>query len=390
MVRMKAQSAKQRKKVFVALRMAGIAGQGKLAGIFRYLSERYGDAAPWDIEFVRTRGELTRARLLHAQEAGARGFILSIPGAENDLAPLAVTDVPTVLADVADDALAARTANLVRLHNSARDIGRAAATYLMGQGIARAYAFLHAVGKPAWSAARFAAFRDALRDNGLWCTELDNPVDVVRLKKGTAVFAANDDTAFALLERLRARRLKAPGDFAVLGVDNDTLICENARPRLSSIQPDFEEEGFAAAKALDEMMRAPHPLPARTLLAGIKRIVRRESTAEISHAGRLVQRAVAYIDAHALEGIGVRDVVAHLGCSRRLADMRFRQLQGRTILDAIMERRLAEVRRRLVETREAIDAIALDCGFANPIYLKTLFKKRYSMTMRDFRRNLRS
>ena len=198
--------------------------------------------------------------------------------------------------------------------------------------------------------------------------------------------AANDDTAFKLMEVIKASKLKIPADYAILGVDNDTLICENVRPRLSSIQPDFESEGFIAAKVLDEMMQKESPTPVSTIIAGIKRIIRRESTAEISHAGRLIQKAIAYIDAHATDGIDVSDVVAHLGCSRRLADLRFRQLQGRSILETIIERRLTAVQRRLAETRDTIDTITADCGFKNPNYLKNLFKKRFSMTMSEFRK----
>ena len=129
--------------------------------------------------------------------------------------------------------------------------------------------------------------------------------------------------------------------------------------------------------------------PKRTLLVGVKKIVQRESTAEQSHSGRLVQKAVAYIDRHALEGIGVRDVVKHLKCSRRLADLRFRELQGRSILDAITERRLDEVKRLLAGTRDKMDVIASACGYRNPTYLKNLFKKQFGMSMRDFRASAR-
>jgi AraC-like DNA-binding protein len=151
------------------------------------------------------------------------------------------------------------------------------------------------------------------------------------------------------------------------------------------VQPDFEEEGRLAAETLDGMMRGK-ATEKRILLVGVKGIVQRASTAKQSHAGRLVQKAVAYIDAHALEGIGVGDVVRHLKCSRRLADLRFRELQGRTILDAITERRLDEVRRRLAGTREKMDAIASECGYSNPIYLKNLFKKKFGMSMSEWRR----
>ena len=375
-----------KKKVLVALRMAGVGGQMKLAGIFRYLAERYGDDSPWDVKLVRTHSELTCRLIESAVVEGTDGYILSIPDAEAAIAPLSRTEAPIVISDVGVGELSSRPTNLVFIHNSAREIGRKAAAYLMGQGVARAYAFLHAEGKMPWSVARFAAFREALMENGHWCEELFEAKDALRLGNGVAIFAAQDDAAFRLVEFLKSRRRRVPSDFAVLGVDNDTLICENSRPRISSIQPDFEAEGFMAAEALDEMMQTPHPRPNKTLLAGVKDIVRRESTAEVSQSGRLVQRAVAFIDAHATEGIGVRDVVAHLGCSRRLADLRFRQLQGRTILDALTERRLEAVRERILTTRDTLDSIAADCGFRSSNYLKNLFKRRFSMSMSAFRR----
>ena len=62
-----------------------------------------------------------------------------------------------------------------------------------------------------------------------------------------------------------------------------------------------------------------------------------------------------------------------------------RQLQGRTILEAIAERRLDEVRRRLAGTREKMDSIASECGYRNPTYLKNLFKKEFGMSMSEWR-----
>ena len=374
----------KKKKVFIALKMAGIAGQGKLAGIFRYVKERYGESPPWEVQLIRTRGELTRDAICHAIGNGTDGFIVSIPDTEDAVPPLAGAGIPTIVMDIHSAALEMRAANIAFIRNSADAIGREAAQFLLGQGHARSYAFLHSDPVTDWSRARFAAFKRELNDSGLWCEELFAPDAATKLKRPAAVLAANDDRAFDLVKVLAARRIAVPREVTVLGVDNDTLICENANPRLSSVQPDFEEEGRLAAETLDSMMRGKAP-EKRILLVGVKGIVQRASTAEQSHAGRLVQKAVAYIDAHALEGIGVRDVVRYLKCSRRLADLRFRELQGCTILDAITERRLDEVKRRLSTTREKMDLIAAACGYANPTYLKNLFKKRYSMTMRDFR-----
>jgi DNA-binding LacI/PurR family transcriptional regulator len=383
----------RRKKILVALRMAGVAGQDKLAGIFRYLTEKYGESVPCDIQLVRTKAEFSPELLREAIDAGTDAFIVSIPETENTARLLADVDTPTIVMDIPAEPLGGRTRNLVFIRNSSDEIGREAARYFIGQGVARSYAFLHSVGSDGapvdWSVSRCNAFRETLRDSGLWCTEIFGPDEAAKLKRPAAVLAANDDCAFKLVERLRSRRLRIPQDVAVLGVDNDALLCENSHPRLSSVQPDFEREGYMAAKTIDEMLGGKAP-EEHIVFVGVKSVVRRESTAELSHAGRLVQKAVAFIDRNATKGIGVRDVVAHLKCSRRLADLRFRELQGRTILEAITERRLDEVKHMLLATNDRMDEIASVCGYPNSTYLKNLFKKRFSMSMSDFRRQGRT
>ncbi len=373
------------KNVFVALKMSAIAGQTKLAGIFRYLNERYGDRSPWDIQLVRTRFELTRERINDAIAGKTDGFIISTPDTEDAVEPLSRTDAPTVVMDVRCGPLDERKRRIVFIRNSAEAIGREAAHFLVKQGVARSYAFLHAAGGYDWSRTRCDAFMSELREAGLWCEGLHDPSQVTKLKRPAAVLAANDETAFELLKFLRGKHLAVPRDIAVLGVDNDTLLCENSYPRLSSIQPDFEAEGFMAAEALDAMMSGRQS-GRRTLLTDVKKVVSRESTADPSPAGKLVQKAVTFIDRHATEGISVGDVIRHLKCSRRLADMRFRELQKRTILEAITERRLEEVKRLLAETDDTIETIAGKCGYKAASHLMSLFRKHFSMTMRDFRR----
>ena len=98
-----------------------------------------------------------------------------------------------------------------------------------------------------------------------------------------------------------------------------------------------------------------------------------------------MQKALAFIRRNALKGISVEDVVRHLKVSRRLADLRFRELQGTTIGETIISLRLAEVKRLLRSTKEPIDSIAASCGYENPNYLKNLFKRRFAMSMREFR-----
>ena len=375
-----------RKKVFIALRMAGIAGQEKLSGIFRFL----GDNHDWDIRLIRTAGEFSVAAVKDALRSKYDGFIVSIPGTEETAAVLATTDIPTIVMDIYSRRLAARKRNIVFIRNSSEEIGRTAANHLLAIGTCRSYAFVHNPSVMQWSIDRCRAFRETLRDNGFWCHELRTSDGLQKLERPVGIFAANDDRGYDVIEFCHAHRMRVPEDAAVLGINNDTLICENCHPRLSSIQPDFEQEGYLAAETLTKMMRPraasshiPHP---SSLFVGIRSVIRRESTAELSTSGKLVQKAVAYIRRHALEGIGVSDVVTHLKVSRRLADLRFRELQHTSIGGEITRIRLAEVQRLLRATREPIDSIAAKCGYANPNYLKNLFRKRFSMSMREFRK----
>ena len=372
------------KRVLVALRLQGIAGQEKLSGIFRYL----GDSPEWDVRFIRSAQEFTAARVKTAIADGYDGFIVSIPDAERAAEPLADTDIPTIVMDIHSPALSARRKNIVFIRNSPEEIGRSAANHLLSIGRCKSYAFVHHQSVMQWSVDRFNAYRDTLREHGFECHELKSPEGVEKLERPVGVFAANDDRGYDVIEFCRANQLRVSEDIAVIGINNDTLVCENCHPRLSSIQPDFEQEGYLAAETLSRMMHpapcTPHPAP-RTLFVGVKQVVRRESTAELSLSGKLVQRALVYIRKNALKGISVTDVAAHLHVSRRLADLRFRELQGTTIGETIISERLTEVKRLLRETKDPIDAIAVRCGYENPNYLKNLFKRRFAMTMREFR-----
>ena len=373
--------------------MAGNAGQEKLSGIFRFLGEKH----DWDIRLVRTAAEFSPACVRAALRESYDGFIISIPDTEASAALLASTDVPTIVMDIHSPQLTQRSKGLVFIRNSSAEIGRTAANHLLSIGTCRSYAFVHNPSVMQWSVDRYAAFRETLWDNGQWCHELKTPNGLQNLERPVGVFAANDDRGYDVIAFCRAHRLRVPEDVAVLGINNDTLICENCHPRLSSIQPDFEQEGYLAAETLAQMMRACnrraqgtrhtaqgtiHPT---TSFVGVKTVVRRESTAELSPSGKLVQKALAFIRKNALRGISVEDVARHLKVSRRLADLRFRELQGTTLGETIIRLRLEEVKRLLRSTKEPIDSIAAHCGYENPNYLKNLFKKRFAMSMRDFR-----
>ena len=190
--------------------------------------------------------------------------------------------------------------------------------------------------------------------------------------------------AYQVLRICMDEGIAVPDSLAVLGVDNDPLVCGNAHPTLSSFQLPFRDLGYKAAETLDWMLRKKNP-PGRTIRVAGTHLFERGSSAHIPPATALVEKARTYIAEHACEGIRVDDVAAHIGVSRSLLDLRFRQVCDKAVLEDILDVRLSEVKRLLKKTNRTILQIGLDCGFNDPDNLKRLFKKRFGMSMRDYR-----
>ena len=157
------------------------------------------------------------------------------------------------------------------------------------------------------------------------------------LPKPCGIFAVNDDIGGEVLEACGQAGVKVPDEVSILSVDNDETICENTKPMLSSIAPDFVQGGYRAAKLLDDLMKKKSTA-AHEETFGVVRTVLRESTRRLSYGevrGDVVTKTLEYIRRKGPQGATVADVVSELGCSRRLAEIRFREATGRSILEAL-------------------------------------------------------
>ena len=383
------------RRVVVALRMAGIAGQDKLNGIFDYLSA----GRRWQLIILRTRQEFTAETVRQELARGADGFIVGIPETDDALSVLATENVPTVIMNVSGGGIEKRTGNIAFIRSDAETIGREAAQTLLKQGVYKSYGFAGYRSDDDWSRDRGRSFSNALSSAGFegrmfdvehYKNGVEDKSTLVKwlkdLPKPCGILAACDDRAFEILDVCREAGLKVPAEIGVLGVNNDPILCENAEPKLSSIQPDFIGEGNLAAKLLDHMMsggRIPDDRVENRI--GIKKVIHRESTFALSESGRLVQKVLAYINREALKGIGVEHVARRFKVSRSLLELRFRELQRESVYEAMLRIRLDEIKRRLRTTSEPISEITAACGWQNPTPPKALFKRRFGVSMREYR-----
>lgn len=383
------------RRVVVALRMAGIAGQDKLNGVFEYLSAGH----RWQLVIYRTRHEFTAETVRHELNRGSDGFIIGIPGADDALGVLSGINIPTVMMNVTTGGIARRTKNIVFVKSDSAVVGREAAQALLKQGVYKSYAYVGYRTDDDWSRERGKSFRDTLESAGFsghmfdiahFKDKAEDKETLIKwlknLPKPCGILAACDDRAFEIVDLCNEIGIKIPAEIGILGVNNDPLLCENSEPKLSSVQPDFIGEGRLAAEILETMMSGGEIDPCRrTRLIGIRSIIHRESTVAQSEAGKFVQKVLAYINKEALKGIGVENVARRFKVSRSLLEMRFGELQNESVYEAMLRIRLEEVKRRLRQTDEPISQITAACGWNNVIPPKVLFKRRFGVSMRDYR-----
>ena len=112
-----------------------------------------------------------------------------------------------------------------------------------------------------------------------------------------------------------------------------------------------------------------------TIKNSVSEICGRASTRFLQPSEHLIRNAKEYIAKHASEDISPRDVVRHLGVSRPLADLRFRELNGRSIRQEIAAARIREIKKHLMSSRNSLESIAIRCGFTSLPALSRYFKR---------------
>ena len=204
------------------------------------------------------------------------------------------------------------------------------------------------------------------------------------LPKPLGLMAANDVRARHVLEACRRLRFRVPDDVAVIGVDNDELICNLAHPPLTSIVQGTEEIGYRAAELLDRVMNR-RVRKTRHLLADPVGVITRESTDLVATEDVVVSTALAFIRQHACEGIRVADVALSADVSRSTLDTRFRHVVGRTVHDEIQRHQLGAAQQLLTSTTLPVEEVAQRAGFSSAQYMNAVFQRLLGQTPGRYR-----
>jgi LacI family transcriptional regulator, galactose operon repressor len=205
------------------------------------------------------------------------------------------------------------------------------------------------------------------------------------LPKPLGLMACNDFRGSQALDACRRAGIAVPEEVAVIGVDNEELVCKLACPPLSSVVPNARSIGYEAAALLDRMMRG-EPGPATPVSIPPAEVIARLSTDVNAIADPDVAAAMRFIREHACEGIGVEDVLSRVPVSRSVLQRRFRKLLGRSIHGVIAGVRLQCAKKLLVETDLSLAVIAKRAGFSHVEYLCAAFRQAVGRSPGIYRR----
>ncbi len=238
-------------------------------------------------------------------------------------------------------------------------------------------------GNTVWSRNRSKRFAETAELNGYTAYVYDDPCPndsndsgleewLMKLPKPGGIFAANDYIARHVISCCHRRGILLPDEVSVVGVDNEHTICETSETTISSVQCDFFAAGKLAAEMACRLVRSSKS-HCPDAVFGVLCVVRRQSTRVFVRRDERVIKAVDFIRANALRKISVSDVVKVMDCSRRLAELRFREVLGRSIFDEIRDVRISAAIDFLCRQRVSVAEAATSCGYKTPSALRKAF-----------------
>ena len=217
---------------------------------------------------------------------------------------------------------------------------------------------------------------DHLRRMRVWLQSLPKPC---------GIFAANDRIGRDLANFCLQLGYAVPGDVAIVGIDNDETLCDGSEPTLTSATQNFDESGYRAAEMLDSLMRGLEVSPPVKCLSEAI-LIRRQSTRRFNAGTARLKSAVGFIRQHACEGIGAREVVQYLNCTRRKAERDFRAFTGHSIMAEILDVRYARACELLKNPGRSLESIYLDCGYRDNTAFRRFFFSRTGLPPGEWRK----
>ena len=211
---------------------------------------------------------------------------------------------------------------------------------------------------------------------GNWLQSLPKPV---------ALFACDDHFALQISETCNVYNINVPDDIAILGVDNDDLLCNISDPPLSSIVLDVENGGYNAGKLLHQLITKEITEPFNIVVNPLI-IERRKSTEKYAVSDKNIRTILNYIEKNYANHLSVEELVKQVPLSRRVLEKKFKEETGESLYQYIQNYRIDQFTRLLITTDYSLFEAALQSGFENYKNVSRVFRKYKLLSPAEYRK----
>lgn len=371
-------------------------GRELMRGIARYAALQ----GPWTFYHLRVfyldkTGRITNTELSRIRNWGPDG-IIAREFTENTRNIVHSLGIPGILSTIFNEE---PEKDLGHIFVDNVKVGEMASIHLLERGF-RHFAFC-GLDDFFWSWRRFEGFKNVLDKAGytpylyrqpktkadrLW----DNEQKILEkwvqgLPKPLGLMCCIDERSQDVIAACSNIGISMPEEVAVIGGDNDELMCELSNPQLSSVAVNGFQAGYKAAELLDHMMQGKNPSNL-TVRVSPTHVVTRHSTDIFAVEDEVVSQALRYIRSRVNEPIQVEDVAREVAVTRQGLNKKFRRYLGRTVHMEINKVRVDYIARQLIETNLPIGHISEKLLFTDAKHLSRVFARLKGVSPTHYRR----
>ena len=206
-----------------------------------------------------------------------------------------------------------------------------------------------------------------------------------KLPKPVALFCCDDAHAQFVTETCKISGIRVPEDIAILGVDDDELLCGISDPPISSIDMDVERGGYMTCKLLHQQILSGSKEPFDVWITplGIKE---RASTSILNVKDPHVLTMIRHIDNNYSLDIKMEDILKIVPLSRRSIEMRFKKATGYTIYQYLLNVRVEHFAYLITTTHRSYVDIAYEVGFRDLSNVSRTLRKYKGCTPLEYRK----
>lgn len=220
----------------------------------------------------------------------------------------------------------------------------------------------------------FVDATDAMRE---WLDSLPKPV---------GVFAVHDPLGRFLCGVCQQLNIKVPEQVAVIGANNDELVCGLSYPMLSSVAIPWNAIGELVGESMQSLLAGEHPR-AEARLVPPSGVVLRHSANHLVVEDRQLRRTMTYLSARLQDPISIGGMCQELRLARRSLERKFKEFYRCSPWQMLCRMRVARAKQLLSETNYPVSMIAELCGFNDPERMAVVFRREIGMSPTKWRQS---